>query len=129
MVSGNIFWSIGPSCDSIDSTVWVTLRLAARFPLSSFLGVGRCLVRAIPVSGAEWKTIADLFTAHERIGRPRADDRLMLNGGGRGLRLRCTEATRRPMPDRVAPWPAVYQRFEIGDTGNGISGISFRTEP
>ena len=32
------------------------------------------------LSDAKWKMVADLFTAHWRTGRPRVDDRLMLNG-------------------------------------------------
>ncbi|MCU9529976.1 transposase, partial [Pseudomonas mosselii] len=32
------------------------------------------------LSDAEWEIVADLFTAHRRTGRPRVDDRLMLNG-------------------------------------------------
>ncbi|WJR26037.1 IS5-like element ISPsp10 family transposase [Pseudomonas mosselii] len=60
------------------------------------------------LSDAEWEIVADLFTAHRRTGRPRVDDRLMLNGV---LWVLCSGATWRDMPERFGPWSTVYQRF------------------
>ena len=60
------------------------------------------------LSDAEWGVVADLFTAHRRTGRPRVDDRLMLNGV---LWVLCSGATWRDMPERFGPWSTVYQRF------------------
>lgn len=60
------------------------------------------------LSDAEWKIVADPFTAHWRTGRPRVDDRLMLNGV---LWVLCSGATWRDMPERFGPWSTVYQRF------------------
>lgn len=41
-------------------------------------------------------------------GRPRADDRLMLNGI---LWVLCSGAAWRDMPERFGPWSTIYQRF------------------
>lgn len=60
------------------------------------------------LSDAEWEIVADLFTAHRRTGRPRVDDRLMLNGALWVLR---SGATWRDMPELFGPWSTVYQRF------------------
>ncbi len=47
------------------------------------------------LSDAEWEIVADLFTTHRRTGRPRVDDRLMLNGV---LWVLCSGVTWRDMP-------------------------------
>lgn len=60
------------------------------------------------LSDAEWEIVVDLFTVHRRTGRPRVDDRLMLNGV---LWVLCSGATWRDMPERFGPWSTVYQRF------------------
>ncbi|MCO7568336.1 IS5 family transposase, partial [Pseudomonas sp. S 311-6] len=60
------------------------------------------------LSDADWEIVADLFTAPRRTGRPRADDRLMLNGV---LWVLCSGAAWRDMPERFGPWSTVYQRF------------------
>jgi len=52
------------------------------------------------LSDAEWEIVVDLFTAHRRTGRPRVDDRLMLNGV---LWVLCSGATWRDMPERFGP--------------------------
>ena len=46
---------------------------------------------------AAWDLVADLFTEARRSGRPRADDRLMLNGV---LGVLCSGAAWRDMPER-----------------------------
>ncbi|MEE4692106.1 IS5 family transposase [Pseudomonas alliivorans] len=57
---------------------------------------------------AAWDLVADIFSEPRRNGRPRADDRLMLNGG---LWVLCSGAAWRDMPERFGPWSTVYQRF------------------
>jgi transposase len=57
---------------------------------------------------AAWELVADLFIEARRGGRPRADDRLMLNGI---LWVPCSGAAWRDMPERFGPWSTVYQRF------------------
>ena len=50
----------------------------------------------------------DIFNEPRRSGRPRTDDRLMLNGV---LWVPCSGAAWRDMPERFGPWSTVYQRF------------------
>ncbi|GGU70112.1 hypothetical protein GCM10009504_29120 [Pseudomonas laurentiana] len=57
---------------------------------------------------AAWELVADLFIEARRGGRPRADDRLMLNGV---LWVLCSGAAWRDMPKRFGPWSTIYQRF------------------
>lgn len=60
------------------------------------------------LSDEHWDIVADLFATSQRTGRPRVDDRLMLNGV---LWVLCSGAAWRDMPERFGPWSAVYQRF------------------
>lgn len=60
------------------------------------------------ISDADWELVADLFNTPRRTGRPRTDDRLMLNGV---FWVLCSGATWRDMPERYGPWSTVYQRF------------------
>lgn len=55
-----------------------------------------------------WDMVANIFSESRRNGRPRADDRLMLNGM---LWVLCSGAAGRDMPERFDPWSTVYQRF------------------
>ena len=55
-----------------------------------------------------WEMIKDLIAQDQRTGRPRNDDRLMLNGV---LWVLCSGAAWRDMPERFGPWSTVYQRF------------------
>ncbi|MBK1656397.1 MULTISPECIES: IS5 family transposase [Allochromatium] len=55
-----------------------------------------------------WELIADLFSRPQRTGRPRRDDRLMLNGL---FWVLCSGAAWRDLPERFGPWSTVYQRF------------------
>lgn len=57
---------------------------------------------------AAWDLVADIFHEPRRSGRPRADDRLMLNGI---LWVLCSGAAWRDMPERFGPWSTVNQRF------------------
>ena len=47
-----------------------------------------------------WDLVADIFTQARRTGRPRVDDRLMLNGV---LWVLCSGAAWRDMPERFGP--------------------------
>lgn len=55
-----------------------------------------------------WELIADIFSNQQKMGRPRRDDRLMLNGI---FWVLCSGAAWRDMPERFGPWSTVYQRF------------------
>ncbi|WAH59978.1 IS5 family transposase [Pseudomonas silvicola] len=55
-------------------------------------------------SDEAWTVVADLFTETRGRGRPR----LMLDGV---LRVLCSGAAWRDMPERFGPWSTVYQRF------------------
>lgn len=57
---------------------------------------------------AAWDLIADLVSPEQKMGRPRSDDRLMLNGI---FWILCSGADRRDLPERFGPWSTVYQRF------------------
>lgn len=57
---------------------------------------------------AAWDLVADIFDEPRRGGRPRTDDRLMLNGV---LWVLCSGTAWRDMPERFGPWSTVYQRF------------------
>ena len=52
--------------------------------------------------------IEDLITQDQKTGRPRNNDRLILNGI---LWVLCSGAAWRDMPERFGPWSTVYQRF------------------
>ncbi|MNH31124.1 hypothetical protein D3C79_914590 [compost metagenome] len=66
------------------------------------------MVKRYEIPDAAWELVADLFDQPRRSGRPRADDRLMLNGV---LWVLCSGAAWRDMPERFGPWSTVYQRF------------------
>lgn len=66
------------------------------------------MAKRYELSDASWEMIEDLITQDQKTGRPRHDDRLMLNGI---LWVLCSGAARRDMPERFGPWSTVYQRF------------------
>ena len=66
------------------------------------------MAKRYELTDAAWELVADLFIEARRGGRPRADDRLMLNGN---LWVLCSGAAWRDMPERFGPWSTVYQRF------------------
>ena len=66
------------------------------------------MAKPYELSDAAWDLVANLFTETRRSGRPRADDRLMLNGI---LWVLCSGAAWRDMPERFGPWSTVYPRF------------------
>ena len=66
------------------------------------------MAKRYELSDVAWDLVADLFVENRRTGRPRADDRLMLNGV---LWVLCSGAAWRDMPERFGPWSSVYHRF------------------
>ncbi|SNY53535.1 Transposase and inactivated derivatives, partial [Pseudomonas sp. LAMO17WK12:I10] len=66
------------------------------------------MAKRYELSDASWEMIEDLITQDQKTGRPRNDDRLMLNGI---LWVLCSGAAWRDMPERFGPWSTVYQRF------------------
>ena len=57
---------------------------------------------------AAWELFKDLVSPEQRMGRPRSDDRLVLNGI---FWILCSGAAWRDLPERFGPWSTVYQRF------------------
>ena len=60
------------------------------------------------LSNQQWALIEDIVSPPQRIGRPRRDDRQMLNGI---FWILCSGAKWRDLPERYGPWKTVYQRF------------------
>ncbi|MCP1481977.1 transposase [Pseudomonas chlororaphis] len=55
-----------------------------------------------------WELIADLVSPEQKMGRPRSDDRVMLNGI---FWILCSGAAWRDLTERFGPCSTVYQRF------------------
>jgi transposase len=66
------------------------------------------MTKRYKLSDSFWEMIEDLITQDQKTGRPRHDDRLMLNGI---LWVLCSGAAWRDMPERFGPGSTVYQRF------------------
>ena len=66
------------------------------------------MAKRYELSDAAWDLVAYIFYESRRSGRPRTDDRLMLNGV---LWVLCSGAAWLDMPERFGPWSTVYQRF------------------
>ncbi|ANB03104.1 transposase [Ectothiorhodospira sp. BSL-9] len=60
------------------------------------------------LSDAEWELVKDIVSTPQRMGRPRRDDRQMLNGI---FWILCSGAKWRDLPERFGPWKTVYDRF------------------
>lgn len=60
------------------------------------------------LSDAEWAVVAPLLPPPARTGRPRTDDRTVLNGI---FWILGTGAPWRDLPERYGPWSSVYSRF------------------
>lgn len=59
------------------------------------------MIKRYKLSDSFWEMIEDLVTQDQKKGRPRHDDRLMLNGI---LWVLCSGAAWRDMPERFGPW-------------------------
>ncbi len=66
--------------------------------------------RRYELSDSEWEQLRKYFPEREagQLGRPRSDDRLLLNGVLWVLR---SGAAWRDVPERYGPWSTVYNRF------------------
>lgn len=60
------------------------------------------------ISAQRWAMIETIVSPPQRMGRPRRNDRQMLNGI---LWILCSRAKWRDLPERFGPWKTVYQRF------------------
>ena len=66
-------------------------------------------MRRYELSEAEWQLVAEVVEEpRKRTGRPRRDNRTLLNGIFWMLR---SGASWRDMPERYGPWQTVYDRF------------------
>lgn len=66
------------------------------------------MVRRYELPNCAWNSIMDLMATTRKTGRPRHDDRLMLNGV---LWIVCSGAAWRDLPERFGAWSTVYQRY------------------
>jgi len=67
------------------------------------------MVKRYELPDAAWRLVMDLVSPTlKKAGRPRNDDRLMLNGI---FWVLCSGAAWRDMPERFGAWSTVYQRF------------------
>jgi transposase len=64
-------------------------------------------MRRYELTDDQWELIADLFPG-QTMGRPRRDDRIVLNGI---LWILCSGAAWRDLPERYGPWKTIYHRF------------------
>lgn len=60
------------------------------------------------ISAQRWAMIEPIVSPPQHMGRPRRDDRQMLNGI---FWILCSGAKWRDLPERYGPWKTVYQRF------------------
>ncbi len=60
------------------------------------------------LSDERWHMIEDIVSPPQVMGRPRRDDRQVLNGI---FWILCSGAKWRDPPERYGPWKSVYQRF------------------
>jgi len=65
-------------------------------------------MRRFELTDEQFALIEPLLPPRKATGRPRADDRTVLNGL---LWKLCTGASWRDIPDRYGPWQTVYERF------------------
>ena len=66
------------------------------------------MVRRHELTDEQWRVIEPLLPVSRVGGRPRVDDRLVING----MLYKCkTGIAWRDLPDRYGPWKTVYNRF------------------
>lgn len=66
------------------------------------------MIKRYELEDRDWEQIKDLVGAQRHTGRPRRNDRELLNGMFWVLR---SGAPWRDMPERYGPWQTVYDRF------------------
>src|SRR3954464_13353590 len=86
------------------------------------------VVRRHELSDAEWAVLSRLLPSSGTAGRPRSDDRVVLNGIVWKLR---TGSAWRDVPERYGSWQTLYTRFRrwaldgtSGQRGPAITGDS-----
>lgn len=65
------------------------------------------MVGRYEISDDGWAQIEDIVSPPQTMGRPRRDDRKMLNGI---FWVLCSGAKWRDLPERYGPWSTVYDR-------------------
>lgn len=78
------------------------------------------MVKRYELPDEAWELIADIVTSNRKMGRPRRDDRQMLNGI---FWVLCSGAAWRDLPERFGPWSTVYQRFRDWRDGGTFDRI------
>lgn len=68
------------------------------------------MVGRYELSDASWQMVEDTVSLPQPMGRPRRDDRQMLNGI---FWILCSGAKWRDLPERYGPWKTVYDRFRL----------------
>jgi len=68
-----------------------------------------------------WESVKRLLPEQARTGRPRKDDRLVLNGM---LWILRTGAPWRDLPDRYGSWSTVYGRFRSWRARGVLAGLA-----
>ena len=66
------------------------------------------MVGRYEISDDGWAQIEDIVSPPQTMGRPRRDDRKMLNGI---FWVLCSGANWRYLPDKYGPWSTAYDRF------------------
>lgn len=66
------------------------------------------MVGRYEVSDNGWAQIEDIVSPPQLMGRPRRDDRQVLNGI---FWVLCSGAKWRDLPERYGPWSTAYERF------------------
>jgi transposase len=69
------------------------------------------MAKRYELSDEAWDVVSDLFIETHSRGRPRLNDRLMLDGVLWVLWVLCSGAAWRDMMERFGPRSTVYQRF------------------
>ena len=65
-------------------------------------------MRRYELNDTQWSVISDLFPCSSDRGRPRRDDRTLLNAI---FWMLCSGAAWRDLPERYGPWQTAYDRF------------------
>ncbi len=74
------------------------------------------------ISDSQWQLIEDIASPAQSMGRPRKDDRQMLNGIFWAL---CSGAKWRDLPERYGSWSTVYAKFrQWRDDGPFVAVLS-----
>lgn len=81
------------------------------------------MTRRYELEDEDWERIRDLVEPPRHTGRPKRDDRQLLNGMFWVLR---SGAPWRDMPERYGPWQTVYHRFNLWRRDGTLKRIASR---